>query len=229
MATCSNCSADVRDGAWVCGLCGAAMPRQSAPAGASGYADGALATSPSVDAYTATLAMAPSAPAAAPATSGTSSAVKIAIAVGVVAVLAIVVVWFLFLQTGDASKFVGTWVPSAGSSGTSASSSIGRIVIAKSGSGATITLFDEKGQPTGPFKAKMNGSKLETGLEYAGNDSTEKMKADLMKAVFGAFIKDFKLVFTAQSQSTLLVEFGGKMPKGLSQMASQPGILTRAQ
>jgi hypothetical protein len=198
MANCAECGEPLKEGAWTCGKCGAPIastqpkPRDES-VGFSAYYKGPDETPPPELKATGS---------AQAAKSGLSRGSWMIVGVGMAIVLAIFV-WFFFLRSGDASAYVGTWMPTDGSTGS--------LVIAKSGSGVTVTMTDEKGQKVGPLKAQMNGGNLEFDFTPAGGSAQDKAAIEVMKALLGAFIKDLKIVAIHNSSNdTLSVKTEGK-------------------
>lgn len=220
MAFCENCSSEVRDGAWVCGRCGAPMRPATA--------DAPIAASDTTNPYVfSAQAQAepvyqpphpPSVPALSRPTAAASgtimglSKLTFAIVLAAVVVVGCLAAWFVFFNNGDGSKFVGTWAPVTSVS--SASAGIiddgGRLVVSRSGGDFTVSTIDGKGQSIGPLKASLKRGKLEFGLEYAGTDEKERLKLQLVKAFVGMLVKDFHATLSAGQDGTLYLRYSGE-------------------
>jgi hypothetical protein len=222
MAFCDNCSSEVRDGAWVCGHCGASMRGQERPIAASDT------TNPYVFSERAQAEPAYQAPQsfAAPAAAKPSASAdkimglsKLTFAVIVTALVAVacLAVWFVFLNNGDGTKFLGTWEPVTSVSSASAGivSDGGRLIVANPGGHFTVTVIDAKGQSIGPLKASLKHGKLEFGLDYAGADQTQQLKLQLVKAFVGMLVKDFRATLSPGAGGSLYLSQSGKVSNDL--------------
>lgn len=216
MAVCDNCSSEVRDGAWACGRCGAPMTPQ-APIAASdttnpyvfsaqAQAEPQYQPQPSASVRTTT---GPSAQAKTK--SSGLSGLTVWIIVAAVVVIAGLALWFLLFNNGDAKKFVGTWTPVTSVGGASAGlvADGSRLVVARADGKLTVTTVDGKGQSIGPLKASLKRGKLEFGLEYAGSDQQGQLKTQLVKAVMGVVLKDFRATLSTGPAGTVYLSYSG--------------------
>jgi hypothetical protein len=211
MANCAECGEPLKEGAWVCGKCGTPVastePKsREASEGYSAYYKGSDETPPpELQATGSTQAN----------KGGLSRGSWMIIGVGLAVVLAIFIAWFFFLRNGDASAFVGTWVPVDPTAKT-----FGALVIAKSGGGVTVTTVITNGQQVGPLKAHMNGNNLEFDFTPAGGTAEQKVAIQALKAFMGALIKELKFVLTHNPGDTLTLKAEGKPVVG----ATGPGL-----
>ena len=222
MAFCENCSSEVRDGAWVCGRCGAPMKADERPIAASDTTNPYVFSerAQAEPAYQAPQSYsAPSTATPARGSAGTIMGVStltftvIAVAVAAVAALAL---WFVFFNNGNGSKFLGTWEPvaSVGRNSAGIISDGGRLVVANANGHYTVTAIDAKGQSIGPLKASLKHGKLEFGLEYAGNDQTQQIKLQLVKTFVGMLVKDFHATMSAGGAGAVYLSYSGKVQNG---------------
>lgn len=222
MAVCDNCSSEVRDGAWVCGTCGAPMTA-AAPIAASdttnpyvfstqAQAEPQYQAQPSPSVRTAT------GPAASASTKGAGlSKLTVWVIVAAVVVVGGLALWFAFFNNGDASAFLGTWEPVASVSGAEAGlvADGGRLVVSRSSGEITVTAIDGKGQSIGPLKTSLKRGKLEFTLEYAGTDKQEELKTQLAQAFVGMLVKDFRGTLSKGPGGTVLLSYSGKAANDL--------------
>lgn len=222
MAVCDNCNSEVRDGEWACGRCGAPM-RPQAPIAASDttnpYVFSAQAQAePQYQPQPSATVRSTTGPSA-NARTKSSGLSGLAIWVIVAAVVAIggLALWFLVFNNGDAKKFVGTWTPVTSVSGTSAGlvADGGRLVVSQADGKLTVTAIDAKGQSIGPLKASLKRGKLEFGLEYAGSDQQGQLKTQLVKAVMGVVVKDFRATLSGGPAGTVYLSYSGKATNDL--------------
>ena len=232
MAFCDNCGSEVRDDAWVCGRCGAAMSAAT-PIAASDTTNPYVfsAKAQAEPAYQAPQPL-PLATRSKPATGdGTIMGLsKLTFAVIMIAVVAVgcLAVWFVFFNNGDGAKYVGTWEPAA-SVGSNAGivGDGGRLIVADSGGRFTVTAIDAKGQSIGPLKASLKHGKLEFGLEYAGSDETQQLKLQLVKAFVGMLYKDFHATLSTGGPSVVYLTYSGKAQNSLLKSSSDTVQLRR--
>jgi hypothetical protein len=222
MAFCESCNAEVRDDAWACGRCGAPV-RPQAPIAASdttnpyvfsaqAQAEPQYQPQPSATVRTTT---GPSANAGTK-SSGLSGLTLWIIVAAVVAIGGLAL-WFLVFNNGDAKKFVGTWTPVTSVGGASAGlvADGGRLVVSQADGKLTVAAIDAKGQSIGPLKASLKRGKLEFGLEYAGSDQQGQLKTQLVKAVMGVVVKDFRATLSAGPAGTVYLSYSGKATNDL--------------
>jgi hypothetical protein len=223
MATCSSCAKEIRDDVWVCGFCGA----PATPAAPSGEASPAerYDETPKEQAPAS-----PAAPAAVPAPRpGLSRTTWIVLGAGVVAVLACVAVWFFVLRGGGTAdpNLLGTWTPVATASAPSNQAGVGDLTISKSGSGYIFTIAQTGSQSTISFKGKPKGGNLESTLELATGSAADKAAADLLRGIFSAMMKDFRLVFVSESRMSMRLELRGTLKNGVKPTGSTTAEYTR--
>lgn len=207
MAICPNCGGDNRDGVWTCASCGQPMGAGDAGAAGGGYEE----PPHDHDYYNAPTAYGTSAPHIPPLgrqkkPGEGSPLVKIVIVGGVLAVAAIFLAWFFLLRGGGGDAFLGKWRPVEGNKNET-------IEIKRSGGDIAITFVGADGEGIGPFKAKVSGDKLETTLEYAGDDPKMKAQAQLFRTFASAMVEDFKMVFQTKGDG-LTVRVEGKAREG---------------
>ncbi len=222
MAFCENCSSEVRDGAWVCGRCGAPMKTDERPIAASDTTNPYVFSerAQAEPAYQAPQSYAmPSAATPARGSAGTIMGVsKLTFTVITVAVVAVaaLALWFVFFNNGNGSKYLGTWEPvaSVGANGAGIVGDGGRIVVANADGHFTVTAIDAKGQSLGPLKASLKHGKLDFGLEYAGGDQTQQLKLQLVKTFVGLLVKDFHATMSAGAAGAVYLSYSGKLASG---------------
>lgn len=209
MATCATCNHDNPDGAWSCASCG--QPLSSA---ASGGGSGYDYSEPvrDHDYYQAPTIYGTSAPTIPPLASSRksgdgSNVLKVALIGGLIAVVVIVAVWFFFLKGASGAAFVGTWQATGGDPTT--------VRIEQPGGDMHIFITVPNGQQTmGPFKGEIKRGKLQTRLEYAGDDDAQRIAADMYKGIMGAVVDNFALVFSV-SGDKLTMKIEGNPKKGI--------------
>jgi hypothetical protein len=223
MAFCENCGSEVREGAWVCGHCGAPMqPADATPIAASDTTNPYVfsAKAQAEPAYQPPQSFSASTPAQ-PAATGDKimglSKLTFAVVVAAVVAVGLLALWFLFFNNGDGSKYLGTWAPVTSVSGSSAGliGDGGRLIVAHSDGRYTVTAIDGKGQTVGPLKASLKHGKLEFGLEYAGGDQTQQLKLQLVKAFVGMLVKDFHATLSSGGTGTVYLSYSGKAQNDL--------------
>jgi len=223
MAFCESCNTEVRDGAWVCGHCGAPMNTEQKAIAASDttnpYVFSAQAQAePAYQSQPSSSVRASVGPATA-ASDKIMGLSKLTFAVIVAAIVVIggLAVWYVFFSNGNGSKFVGTWAPAGSVSAASGGlvGENGRLVVSRSGGDLTVTAIEGKGQSIGPLKAAMKRDKLEFGLEYAGTDQQEQLKTKLVSAFMGMLVKDFRATLSAGPADTIYLSYSGKATSGL--------------
>jgi hypothetical protein len=219
MATCRECGREIRDDAWVCGLCGApVISGGSGPESGDHYA---YARGDAGAGDYASSQYVPGAPVIAGGRqrrAGRSSRLVWVVGLGgLVAVLAIVAVWFFVLRgPGAGVGFAGTW--------RTTTADATEVIISTKGSGYELSIAGKDGKSTGPFVTTMVGGNLTTNLEAAaGSDAQQQAAAVLFKQIMGGVYQGFTMVFSHRvSDDTLLLTL-----QGVSTAAGREEVLQR--
>jgi hypothetical protein len=206
VAVCRECGRQVRDDAWVCGLCGAPLTHKLSTSSvpSDGYASPPSASGHQGPPSGRERAAASATFAGMAAASGRSPRRILLVGIfGAVAVLAIVLVWLVALRDGSGTGFVGTWQAK--------SSQTTRVIIQRSSDAYQLSLTGTDGRTFGPFTATVEGSKLSTRLDpIPGASAQVRAAATLFKALFGNTGQEFTMVFTYRPQDdTLLLSIAG--------------------
>ena len=217
MATCGECGKEIRDDAWVCGLCGAPVTNgmtqpesdghyEYAQAGAGDYASSQYVPGAAV------VAGSPKRGA------GRSPQLVWVVGLGgLVAVLAIVLVWFFVLRGPAAGVgFAGAW--------RTTTADATEVIIPTQGNGYELSIANKDGKSIGPFVTQMVDGNLTTSLEAtAGSDVKQQEAAALFKQIMGSIYQDFTMVFSHRAaDDTLLLTL-----QGLPTAAGQEEVLKR--
>jgi hypothetical protein len=221
MAVCEQCGKEIRDDAWVCGLCGAPVAYGGGGSDSSSQYEYAAANTGSGD-YSSSQYV-PGAPvlAASPkARSGRSAQmVWIAGIGGLVAVLAVVAVWFFVLRgpvTG--TSIAGTWR-------TPTDDKTELIITAKAG-GYELSIANKDGKQIGPFSTQMVSGSLTTSFEAAsGSDANQQAAAALFKQIMGSIYQGFTMAFSYRASDDKLLA----SVQGVPAAASQQEVLDRVR
>ena len=205
MTKCPSCGAEIKDGDWTCGGCGAPVAGAGMAPAAGEYGGGAPAEQYG-GAFTASGQYGgAAAPAAAAAPSGL---LKTVLVIAVVAVVAVVLVWFFLLRgpatTGE--EFVGTWTATT-------EQGIATIGVAKEADAFTVTLTGNDARQKVTVPAHLDGEELLITVDDFSQMAGEE-NADAFKALLVALAADFKLIFSSVDATHLDLRIVGTAADG---------------
>jgi hypothetical protein len=215
MTKCPSCGAEIKDGDWTCGGCGAPVAGAGMAPAAGEYGGGAPAEqygggAPAEQyggAFTATGQYGGAATAAAPSTAP-SGLLKTVLVFAVIAVVAVVLVWFFLLRgpatTGE--EFVGTWTATT-------EQGIATIGVAKEADAFTVTLTGNDARQKVTVPAHLDGEELLITVDDFSQMAGEE-NAAAFKAVLVALAADFKLIFSSVDATHLDLRIVGTAADG---------------
>lgn len=221
MAECPSCSAQVKEGDWTCGKCGAPVAgagMRPAP-GPEPYGGEATAyTAPGGPAYGGSPASSgpgqwqpehSARPAtAAPAASHSSSLLNLVVVGAVIAVIAIVLVWFFLLRAPATSgeEFLGVWKATS-------QQGITTLTVTAEGDAFSVTMTGGGAGQTITVPAHVDGDDLVITMDDFSEIAGEE-NADAFEATLKALAGDFKMIFSSVDADRLDLRIVGTAPGG---------------
>jgi len=206
MTKCPSCGAEIKDGDWTCGACGAPVAGAGVAPAAGEYGGGAPPEQ--YGGFTPAPGQYGGAPAAAAAPAGASGLLKTVLVFAVIAVIAVVLVWFFVLRgpatTGE--EFVGTWT-------TTTEQGIATVVVAQGEDAFSVTLTGNDASQKVTVPAHVDGKELLITVDDFSQIAGEE-NAEAFKAALAALAGDFKLVFSSVDATHLDLRIVGETADG---------------
>jgi hypothetical protein len=215
MAECPSCNAQVKDGDWTCGTCGApvagaGMPPAPGPGQYGGEATASIASGrPAYDGPGQWGPEHTSQPAAAaPAASHPSGLLKLVVVGAVVAVIAIVLVWFFLLRATATSgeEFLGVWKATS-------AQGITTLTVETKGDAFSVTMTGGSAGQTVTVPAHVDGDDLVITMDDFSEIAGEK-NADAFEATLRALAGDFRMIFSSVDATHVDLRIVGTSPGG---------------